>query len=592
MQKITSWGVPLAIAALVLSGCGGSVDKTAATHTTGTPSSTSFVWPADSAVTDSNAYAEGNDPDALTGDPAYKNGPNGAAGATNAQVAAANLPLSSVNETPAQKHLTMTVNGQTFGYMARAGHLIAAAPPASSTGSASAEASIFYMSYTRDDIPHDQRPITFVFNGGPGEPSIWLHLGSWAPQRLDLNAPAVPPGPYAQDSYPLIPNAESMLDQTDLVYVDIPGSGFSEAIAPLTNLDLWNTNMDAQVFRDFITAYINRYNRQSSPKYLYGESYSGIRTPIVANLLEQAGTSHYVTDPTGKPPVVLTGYVLQSPVMNYATNQNVNTVGIFPTEGMVSSWYGLGSARGNLSEADYSNTLRNFTTTQFISQIGNPNPPAQYLTDLQGITGIPLATLTKNSQFNSLSQYNSYYSLIGLSIYPSSLQPSSGLSNSAFDAYDGRISTASPQKYGISNYEDAAFYGAIKPLIQSETGYQPADPTQLYGSDIAANYWVHNHNGALSDTSVPDLVEAMTIDPKLKVLVLHGYHDNVCPFFQTELDLQNGGALPALASRITIGDFDGGHMIYLTNSSRAPMRAQLRTFYSSPTAAVQTAAAR
>jgi len=567
-------------------------------------------------VVDPNHYFEANDPDALVS-VAYQRGPNGSAGDKAASVATASLALGAVDETPSSKLHTYSANGVTFDYVAQAGHLLVSAPKTSSAaanacsqGNANPanggpEASIFYMAYTRNDLPANQRPITFVWNGGPGEPSIWLHLGSWAPKYLAANAPNLTPGPNnIPDNFPLVDNPDTLLDQTDLVYVDIVGSGFSEAVAPYTNQDLWSTNCDAQVFRDFITAYINKNNRQSSPKYLYGESYGGIRTPIVANLLVQQGTSRYAPDPSGQPPVVLTGITLQSPILDYYTRDD-NAV---PTAAMTADYYGKSTARGSMSETAYANYLRSFMADRyspywnvFWNTDATTMPGTQLITTLSQITGLSSQTLTSQSDFGGVIA--SPYAVAGMINYDAGdiftyqfrtvLYPNAQSSDISFNAYDLRVSSTNPALAVkipngngnlISNYEDAAFFGAIKTHLLDDFNYQPQLPTQLYGADVAGSLWNYNHtargtDNRVTDASLPDLVQALTLAPDLRVMVIHGYHDAVCTFYNSELDLENGGALPSFANRISIQDFDGGHMVYLTNSSRDPMRASLRTFY-------------
>ncbi|MGS0897142.1 S10 family serine carboxypeptidase-like protein [Burkholderia stagnalis] len=604
------------LAAALIAGCGG--DDPTSTASTNAPSGTSapssptavspggstpapstsptpatpFAWPADHAVVDPNHYAEAQDPYSMVS-ASYKAGPNGGPGDTTDAIEAASLDPKTVDETPSSKHQQITLAGQTIQYTARAGHLVARAPTtstgaladntgtcnsASKSAGGGAEASVFYMSYTRDDIPAGQRPVTFVWNGGPGEPSIWQHLGAWAPSSLTVDGPPNLPAGQPR-AFPMVSNPDTLLDQTDLVFIDIVGSGFSEAISPHVNKDFWETNCDAQVFRDFITAYINRYNRQSSPKYVHGESYGGIRTPIVANLLLQQGTSQYAPDPSGKPAVVLSGVTLQSPVLDYGTVGGST----FPSVGMSVDYFSKNppsgatapavTARGSMSESDYANYLSEFNDTADTSS-------SSFLSTLSTILGVPANTLQANDFWEYL--IFDFAGNFGKVLYPK--VPSSNVS---FDAYDLRISStdptlaASPGTNGplINNFEDSGFFGAIKPYLQSEFGYQNQNSTQVYGSDVAGGNWNHNHNGSSADTSVPDLVEALTLDPKLEVHVFHGYNDTVCPFHQTELDLKAGGALPQFAGNVTVDVFDGGHMTYLTPSSRSAERAILRDVY-------------
>jgi hypothetical protein len=172
-----------------------------------------------------------------------------------------------------------------------------------------AEAAISYAAYTRDDLPRDKRPVTFVFNGGPGASAAAFDLDFLGPKSFDFDAK---PG----NGMPLKDNVNTLLDKTDLVFVDPVGTGYSEAIWPNKDLDYWGADSDAMVMRDFILRYINVNNRQSSPKYIYGVSYGGFRAPIIGRLLIESGTTQYVPDPSNKPAKTLAGLVLNSPILD------------------------------------------------------------------------------------------------------------------------------------------------------------------------------------------------------------------------------------------------------------------------------------
>ncbi len=283
----------------------------------------------------------------------------------------ASLPLATVDETPAVKNHQIMINGKLVRYTAAAGHLIAYARkvPEHPAGNV-AQASIFYMAYTREDLPKENRPVTFFWNGGPGYSSAFLHLGSWAPKRLKTGASDV-----AQErlksgakAFSWVDNAETLLDKTDLVFVDPPGTGLSQAIAPYRNSDFWGMEADAQVNQDFVVRFVNRYLRQSSPKYLYGESYDGIRLPIVANLLVAAGSGNFAPDKTGRKPVALSGLVLGSPVLNLGTNcqtADISCAGYLPSYAMAADYHGMSTRRGTATALEYIETLRTFVTEKY-----------------------------------------------------------------------------------------------------------------------------------------------------------------------------------------------------------------------------------
>ncbi len=134
--------------------------------------------------------------------------------------------------------------------------------------SAQPAAKIFYVSFTADVAEPSTRPVTFFYNGGPGSSSVFLLLGSFGPRRIRTSMPYfTPPAPYA-----MVDNADSLLDQSDLVFIDPVGTGYSVAIAPKKNGDFWGVDQDARSIKQFVKRYLTVYNRWNSPKFLFGES--------------------------------------------------------------------------------------------------------------------------------------------------------------------------------------------------------------------------------------------------------------------------------------------------------------------------------
>ncbi|UXN59876.1 S10 family serine carboxypeptidase-like protein [Phyllobacterium zundukense] len=284
----------------------------------------------------------------------------------------ASLPPAAVDETPAVKNHQIMINGKLVKFTASAGHLIAYAPKDPKNPAAKVEkASMFYMAYTREDLPKENRPVTFLWNGGPGYSSAWLHLGSWAPKRLKTGASDVAQGSLKSGTkgFSWIDNAETLLEKTDLVFVDPPGTGLSQAIAPYKNSDFWGMEADARVNRDFVVRFVNHYGRQSSPKYLYGESYDGIRLPIIANLLVAAGSGNFDPDKSGRKPVALSGLVLGSPILDLATNcsqsADISCAGYLPSHAMAADYHGKTKRRAKATALEYIDTLRTFVTEKY-----------------------------------------------------------------------------------------------------------------------------------------------------------------------------------------------------------------------------------
>jgi len=202
---------------------------------------------------------------------------------------------------------SITIDGSKISYTARAGHLVT-----TDMHSAQPAAKIFYVSFTANGVAAATRPVTFFYNGGPGSSAVFLLLGSFGPRRVKTAVPYfTPPAPYFLED-----NPDSLLDRTDLVFINPVGTGYSAAIAPGKNGDFWGVDEDARSIKQFIKRYLTAFNRWNSPKFLFGESYGTPRTCVLTWLLHEDG-------------VDLNGVVLQSAILDYS--QVGNTIGLLPT---------------------------------------------------------------------------------------------------------------------------------------------------------------------------------------------------------------------------------------------------------------------
>ncbi len=149
-------------------------------------------------------------------------------------------------------------------------------------GNPTAEAAMSFVAYFKDGAPAPNRPITFLYNGGPGSSTVWLHMGAFGPKRVvtldDTHTPAAP--------YSLVDNQYSLLDASDLVFVDAPGTGFGRIAGKDKEKQFWGVDPDAHAFAEFIKAFLSKYGRWNSPKYLFGESYGTPRSSVLVNELE------------------------------------------------------------------------------------------------------------------------------------------------------------------------------------------------------------------------------------------------------------------------------------------------------------------
>jgi len=464
---------------------------------------------------------------------------------------AANASVSNPVEIVTTTAQQLAMGGQTYNYTVTAGHLTALA-----LGTGAPRASFFYVAYTLDGAAPATRPVTFFYNGGPGSASVWLHLGSFGPRRLATGVPdANLPTPFA-----LVPNTESLIDTTDLVFVDAVGSGYSTAVAPQTNRTFWGVDDDAEVFRDFVMRYVLVNNRASSPKFLFGESYGGPRTAVLADALETAG-------------VRLAGLVLQSPAMNYNNNCGLgespskSCASYVPSYGASGAWYGRSSPSPPQSGlGPFMVQGRDLATQRYGPAVtsylaSGALPDAALLTEMQDFTGLAVARW--QSRFNVGADY------FRVNLVPGTL----------IGRYDSRISYAdafaTAQSDPSSDLISQSFYVRITEYLSSGLGYTtPSTYTLLSG---AIQVWRFGHDGNSLPDTIPDLAAAMAQNPRLKVLAVNGYHDLATPFFSTEQDLARLG-MPAA---VQVRNYPGGHMTYLDDASRVQMKADLVDFYRS-----------
>ena len=415
--------------------------------------------------------------------------------------------LAAGDEGQAVTRHTLVLNGSALAYTAHAGHLSALQP-----GTGTPEASFFFVAYTLDGADPATRPVTFFYNGGPGSASVWLHLGSFAPKRLATGDPSTAtPAPF-----PFVDNAQSLLDVSDLVFVDAIGSGLSTAIAPNTNQSFWGVDADANVFRDFVTRWLAANARTASPRFLFGESYGTTRSAVLVHALETAG-------------ITIDGVVLQSSILDYSANCGVvsgSCASYLPSYAATGAWYGL--AQPGVDIPTYMQQMRSYDTqtyspavAAFLSTAHAAPDPALY-GQLQTFTGI--ASTRWQTSFN-----------LSPDIFQTDLVPSTLIGR-----YDARVSAPKGSQLASegdpsSTFITPSFRSTINSYLRDTLRYSNGSTYVLLGNAI--NTWVFSHDGKQLPDTVPDLAAARLINPKLKVLSLNGYHDLATPFFQTETDL-------------------------------------------------------
>lgn len=494
----------------------------------------------------------------------YGNGPDDA------------IDPSQADESAAVTHHTASIGGKTIVYTATAGHLVIVDPSSSKP-----DAKMFYVAFTQDGQTEESRPVTFFYNGGPGSSSVFVLLGSYAPMRIKTSMPAfTPPAPYAMED-----NPDSLLDRSDLVFINPVGTGYSAAIAPNKNVDFWGVDQDANSIKQFIKRFLTKNDRWNSPKFLYGESYGTARSCVLAYLLHEDG-------------VDLNGVTLQSSILDYS--QSGNPVGALPTAASDAWYHRKTDIHPRPSDLlSFAEEVAEFARTDYLAALRKfPQTDDETVEKLVEYTGIDKATLIAWSL--DVASYDSR----GNSLFLTTLLKAKGV---ALGSYDGRVTAIST---GIAGTIDPNS-GGNDPTMTAVTGAYTTmwneylNETLKFTStssftdlnDQAFANWDFHHKdptgaekgidakGNVILYTAGDLAAVMALNIDLKVLSANGFYDFVTPFYQTILDLQQMPLIDkTVRENLTAHFYPSGHMIYLDAGSRTQLKADLTKMYTEATA--------
>jgi carboxypeptidase C (cathepsin A) len=481
--------------------------------------------------------------------------------------------VSDASENAAITKHSITIGGKKINYTATAGHLVTVDPSSSQP-----DAKMFYVAFTQDGQKEETRPLTFFYNGGPGSSSVFVLLGSFAPRRIKTSMPNfTPPAPYQMED-----NPDSLLDKSDLVFINPVGTGYSAAVAPRKNRDFWGVDQDADSIKQFIKRFLTKNNRWNSPKFLFGESYGTARSCVLAYRLHEDG-------------VDLNGMTLQSSILDYT--QSGNPVGALPTAA-ADAWYHkkLGVAPTPTNLGAFAEEVAQFARTDYLAAL-RKFPATDDATNekLSEYTGIDKTTLL------AWSLDTAAYDSRGNSLFLTTLLKSKGL---ALGAYDGRVTAIDT---GIAGQIDPNS-GGNDPTMTAVTGvYTTMWNTYLNEqlkftsnsaftdlNDQAFQNWDFGHidptgaqkgvdaHGNIVLYTAGDLAAVMALNVDLKVLSANGFYDFVTPFYQTVIDLQR---MPLVSQQVrenlSARFYPSGHMVYLDGGSRTALKHDLAAMYDS-----------
>jgi carboxypeptidase C (cathepsin A) len=461
-------------------------------------------------------------------------------------------------------HHELTLGGKTLHYTATAGTLLIRDEEDKPYGS------MFYVAYTLDGAPANSRPVSFLYNGGPGSATLWLHMGSFSPVRIQTDSPKATAGPPFQ----LVPNQDSLLDRTDLVFIDAPLTGYSRAVGKGQPKDFTGVDQDLRAFDRFIIRYLSVSQRWNSPKFLIGESYGTTRSAALADMLGNDG-------------VQLNGVVLISSILNYAIRS-----------GGYDTVY-IGNLPSYAAAAWYFNKVQNKPAdiTTWVQQAREfaSGPYAHALFQGDNLSAAELDSVAKEaSRFTGLSV--DYVKEANLRISPTRFRKevlrdqrlTLGRYDMRFEGEDVDAVGENPSYDASDTGISGAFVAAIHNYLETELKYDSTDSYRPSAGSIGQWDWKHRptsgggFGGGGMEQSQPyvaaDLASAMRKNPHLKVFSANGYFDLATPFFLTEFDLNHMQLPQELRGNVEFGYYPSGHMIYLNVEALHKLRADLEKF--------------
>jgi carboxypeptidase C (cathepsin A) len=478
------------------------------------------------------------------------------------------LPPSVPKEEYSVTDHTLRMGGQIIPYKATAGLTLLKNDAGEPTGL------MYSVAYTRSDVKDvSRRPVSFFYNGGPGSASLWLHLGAFGPRRpVTTDGAFTPPPPYE-----LVDNTESLLDKTDMVFVDAMGTGFSRPAGKGQIKDFTGIDEDAQAFGQFILTNINRNDRWNSPKFLMGESYGTFRSAVLGNLLQSRYSMHL----NG---IVLISSVLDLATLNFTPGDDRTYVLYLPSYAAV-AWYHKALPNRPADLAAFLEEVRKYAAGEYAAALfkGAKLPAAEMeavAKKLAGFTGLSVEYLLKADLRVTLGQFNV------------ELMRSRGLTAGRIDARFAGYTKNLLAETSQGDPEGPAVGGAFTAMLNAYTHNElkfGLDKTYLNSMGGGGGEWnwkrLPTGRGGAAGGFFPgapnvmgDLLDAMITNPRLCVQVENGYYDMATPFFATEYTMDHLGLPADLRSRLTLDYYPAGHMMYLQDESRVSLHDNIARF--------------
>lgn len=456
------------------------------------------------------------------------------------------------------KH-SVTINGNTIQYTATAGNIVL------KEENGKPKATFFYISYTKDGVKDPStRPLTYSFNGGPGSSSVWLHMGVFGPKRVRMNDD----GSAYKGSFALDDNAYSILDLTDLVFIDPVSTGYSRPVPGEESRQFHGFEEDIESVGEFIRIYTTRAKRWSSPKFLAGESYGTTRAAGLVGWLQERHGMYF------------NGIILVSVAIDFQTLEfqlgNESPYMLFLPTYTATAWYHKKLPPDLQSDFQKAiNESKQFALNEYSVALLKGDQLSE--AERKGIA-------EKLARYTGLSQQfiESCNLRISDSRFFKELRRSERLTVGRLDSrFVGRDRDAAGEgaEYDPSYAAiQGSFTANFNDYVRKELKYENDITYEILASIYDEWNPGKQFQGRYINSSEP-LRKAMTENPALRIFVANGLYDLATPFFATEYTFNHLGLDPSLRNNISMRYYEAGHMMYINKPSLVQLKSDLTSFY-------------